>query len=485
MGKTLRGSIWMVVGFGSGHVLRLGSNLILTRLLLPEAFGLMALITVVFVGLCLLSDIGLDASIIQHKRGNDPDFLCTVWTVQIIRGLVLCILACCTAWPLAEFYQLPELVYMIPVASLTVLITGFQTTAVPLCSRNVQLRPLTVYQLLTQVFSTLVTIALAWTYRSVWALVLGSVLAAGFQTIIGYYLLPGISHRFMLDRNAAREIIRFGKWLFVATGIGFIAAQAADKLILGKLVSPELLGIYSVAFSLAQLPASIVNMLMGRVLYASLSEVARRDASVFAQKLLFARNIVWPPLLFLVAALGFLSPMLFKTLWDPRYFAAGWMLQLMLICFWFDGLNSSLNAALMARGDSFASVVYNTAMLVVGFPSMIIGYIYEGVPGMIIGMAAGRAAAHIVLHLMLIVRGVKAWPQDVIAHLWFLSLMMAVLLTSGVSAKFLGMEVSAVGSIVNGDRIPIIVATICTTGALILCLKTLSGMGRAMALQNR
>ena len=87
--KAMRGSAMTIISFGGQNVLRLGSNLILTRLLFPEAFGLMALVQVFMGGLQMFSDLGIQASIIQNSRGDDPDFLNTAWTIQVIRGTCL------------------------------------------------------------------------------------------------------------------------------------------------------------------------------------------------------------------------------------------------------------------------------------------------------------------------------------------------------------------------------------------------------------
>lgn len=81
MARALRSTSWIVLGYGGSQAIRLASNLILTRLLFPEAFGLMALIQVVIVGLTLFSDVGIAPSIAQSKRGDDRDFLDTAWTI--------------------------------------------------------------------------------------------------------------------------------------------------------------------------------------------------------------------------------------------------------------------------------------------------------------------------------------------------------------------------------------------------------------------
>ena len=84
---ALRGAVWTVLGFGLSNLLRLGSSLALTRILAPDIFGLMALAMVFVTGLTLLSDVGTTASVVRSDRGEDPSFLRTVWTVQVLRGL--------------------------------------------------------------------------------------------------------------------------------------------------------------------------------------------------------------------------------------------------------------------------------------------------------------------------------------------------------------------------------------------------------------
>ena len=455
-----------IVGFGSGQILRFGSNLALTRLLFPEAFGLMAIVTVCFIGLEMLSDIGINTSIIQSKRGDDPDFLRTAWTLGVIRGLILWLCACLIAWPAAWFYGEPQLASMIPVSGLTSLLMGFQTTAIPQHSRQMKFGKLTVLRLISQAFGLTVTVLLAWQMRSVWALVLGGVIGTTFQTWLPYRVLPGIRHYIAIDRTCVREIIRFGRWLLFATAMGYLAGQAADKLVLGKLVSPEILGIYSLAFMLAQLPSSVVAALMGQVFYSALSEVARNDDSRYAEKLHHVRDSIWRPLLLLIVSLGFFGPLLFETLWDSRYHAAGWMLQLLLINVWFDGLNSSLNAALLARGDSFASTVQNALMLLIGVPGMMLGYFHGDVAGLIVGMLAGKVAAHVAIHLLLWRQRISVWRQDCGAHLLFFIFAALVVLSSGLKISLPNLAEFRLGVVAQGDPFPIAIALCSTTCAL-------------------
>ena len=85
----LAAGAWSLAGYAVSQVIRFGSNLIMTRLLVPEMFGVMAIATIVMVGLAMFSDLGLRQSIVQSRRGDDPAFLNTAWALQILRGLVL------------------------------------------------------------------------------------------------------------------------------------------------------------------------------------------------------------------------------------------------------------------------------------------------------------------------------------------------------------------------------------------------------------
>src|ERR1700691_1997111 len=87
--RVFSAGAWSLAGYALSFVIRLGSNLVMTRLLVPSMFGVVAIAQLVIVGLSLFSDVGIKPSVIQSKRGSEPDFLNTVWTTQILRGFIL------------------------------------------------------------------------------------------------------------------------------------------------------------------------------------------------------------------------------------------------------------------------------------------------------------------------------------------------------------------------------------------------------------
>src|SRR5579862_3244895 len=111
---AVRGTVWTIVGFGSSQVLRLAFNLILTRLLFPELFGLMALVWAILYGITLFCDIGIGPAVVRDPHGDTPVFLNTAWTLQILRGFGFALLCLLLAYPAAFFYGDARLRWVLP-----------------------------------------------------------------------------------------------------------------------------------------------------------------------------------------------------------------------------------------------------------------------------------------------------------------------------------------------------------------------------------
>ena len=110
-----RAAVWTFLGYGGSMALRLLSNMILTRLLFPGAYALMGLAQIFINGLQMLTDVGVQTGIIQSRHGGDANYLNTAWTVQVIRGLVLCLIAAMLGWPISLLYKEPTLIWLLPV----------------------------------------------------------------------------------------------------------------------------------------------------------------------------------------------------------------------------------------------------------------------------------------------------------------------------------------------------------------------------------
>lgn len=223
-------------------MIRLASNLILTRLLFPEAFGMMVLTMVFMQGLQMFSDVEEAPAIQQSQRGDDPEFLDTAWTIQVGRGFCLWIAACLLAWPAAQIYGEPMLLLLLPAYGLTQVIQGFNPTKMESANRHLILGRVTLLDIATQVADILLAVGLGFWLRSVRALVISGILSMSVQLWLNMAFLPGRQKLFRWEARPARDLINFGKWIFLSTLADFLFHQG-DKLILGRYLPIDQFGV--------------------------------------------------------------------------------------------------------------------------------------------------------------------------------------------------------------------------------------------------
>ncbi|WP_299411816.1 oligosaccharide flippase family protein [uncultured Sulfitobacter sp.] len=401
MARVLRSTSWILLGYGGSQALRLASNLILTRLLFPEAFGLMALISLVTVGLMLFSDVGIAPSIAQSKRGDDPDFLNTAWSIQVIRGVVLWAIATTLAAPFAAFYDAPELAFYLPIAALSLLVTGFNPTRIETAHRHLLMGRLTVLDLTSQIIGLVVMVVLAWWLQSVLALVVGGVVGPLVKLALTWAFLPGPANRFRWEPAAVRELVTFGKWIFLSTAFWFFASQG-DRAVLGKFLSLESLGIYNIAFFLASFAMQLGTAVSGRVMIP-----VYRDAKHEVAKIAKLRAGLSGVTLTLLLGMALAGPWLVGVLYDARYAQGGAIVTLLAVAQIAQVIGMSYDQAALAAGDSRRFFVVSASRAVLQITLLITGVTVFGLVGAIIGMGL----AHILTHPVMIwlARAHDAW----------------------------------------------------------------------------
>ncbi len=382
--RAALGGLWTFSGHFASLAIRLAGNLVLTRLLFPEYFGLMAIVQIFLTGLQMFSDIGITPSIIQNERGNEPRFLNTAWTAQCMRGFALWTVCSLLAWPLAKFYEQPILMYIMPVTGFTAVIAGFNSTNLASARRKLSLARLTLLELSSQSVGLLATIAFAWKYQSVWSLVAGGLVTASTKMMLSHTALPGISNRFTWDREAFDEMFRFGRWIFVTSVLGFLVTQG-DRLILGKLTSIEFVGIYTIAFFLTRACGEAIDKISVGVLFPSFAELHRDRPERLYTNLRKCRLILiaanWMCSLFFIL----FGQQVIDLLYDPRYASAGWMLELLPLGGLVGVVNYTYTNAVLAVGQSRIVALLMATRIAVQLIAMTLGAHWGGELGVVLG----------------------------------------------------------------------------------------------------
>ncbi|MEP7301469.1 MAG: oligosaccharide flippase family protein [Caldimonas sp.] len=422
--RFLGATKWTLIGHVSSQAVRFASSLVLTRLLAPDLYGVMAVGYLVITGLSMISDVGLAGGAIRSKRGDDPVFLDVTWIIAIARGALIMLAALALsgalalgagqAWlPADSVYRDPRIPTLIAVVSLYSLIAGFESTRSIWARRHLELERLVKIDVVCQVVSSACILVWAWFSPTLWALAFGWLVSAVLKTVLSHLALPGPANRFRWNREAYREVLDFGKWVFLSSTLTYLLVTG-DRLLLGAYVNAEAMGFYAIAVLLVGALRTAVQKITAHAALPALSEVARERPEVFKATLYRIRRPLDLVCLLSAGALVYLGQPLVRLLYDPRYAPAGWMLGwlgLSLVAARLDVFEHGLVA--MGRVKLLSSL--NAARLVGLLVLVPLGYHLDETRGAIIGIAASFILNAVVILALQARLGLFEWRRELMA----------------------------------------------------------------------
>ena len=417
---AIRGSMYELMGYGASMVLRLGGNLVLTRFLVPADFGLVAIVSAILYGLEMMSDVGLRMAVIQQPRGDDQDFLDTVWTLQVIRGLTLWTVACAITYPIAQFYEEPQLLALIPVGASATLVSGFCSTSLYTVRRHLRLGLVNLIEFLSRLAAVVVMIGWAMVSPTVWALVAGGV-TAGLVRLVSSYMVPvGYRNRFHWDKEAARGVVHFGKWIFGSTALYYVGSRM-DQFMLGHYMGMATLGVYSFAVMISEAAYAVMAKIIRGVLFPVFSRFAEmgpdRLREAYYQTRLRLDAVSMPALGGLMA----LSQFIIDLGWDERYAAAGWMLQFLCIRAAMGIVLDSCETCFIALGQprwAFFRNLVRTIWVICGIP---VAYSNFGIQGLVWVMGLSELPLFFVMFPAFHKMGFLRLSREILAPIFFVA----------------------------------------------------------------
>lgn len=397
--RAARAGIWGVVEIGLGNLLRLAGNLVMTRLLVPEAFGLMAMVTVIQIALVMFTDLGVTQSVVRSPRGDEPRFLRVAWTVQALRSLGIALLVVAAAGLLALFaprfappgsvYADPVLPALVAVSSLLLVLKGLESTNASLADRRLQLGRLALVALTGQALGLVVMVGFALVHPSVWALLWGGLFGGAVTTVLTHLVFAGPRMAPAWDADIAEELWRFGRNILGASALGFFANNA-DRLILGGLLGIRDFGFYVIAATWALLFVTIVEKLAGQVGLATLSEARRERPEELGRLYVRFSRVIDAICVASFLACLFGGPWLIHLLYPADYAAAAGFVPFLSIMI-LARRYVPLTGLLLSRGDSRALLHVTAIRAVAIFVALPAGDILFGVPGAVLGSALTQA----------------------------------------------------------------------------------------------
>jgi O-antigen/teichoic acid export membrane protein len=348
----------------------------------------------------------------------------TAWTLQSVRGATLWSVAVLLAYPASIFYHDRTLLYALPVLALSTLITGLNSTNLLSLARHMGVKRLFAIDFSTQIVALVITVAWAYRWPSVWALVAGNVLSNIYKVVLSHrqIVAPGVRNRITWDSTCVQEIIHFGKWIFVGTAFFFFASQS-DRLILGRLVPLATLGVYGIAFQLSDVPRAVINAFSQKVGYPFISKMVHLPMPEFRVRFLRYRGLalmVGGVLLSLMVNWGGWAV---THVYPARYAAAGWMVTILALGLWHTLLYQTAAPVLFSLGKSKYAAIGNAAYCVTIILGIPIAFHFFGLPGAVIAVALGDLPNYAIIQYGATREGIRPLRQDLLLTLGYVALL--------------------------------------------------------------
>jgi len=382
----------VIVSVILNNLLRAVSGMVLTRLLVPEVFGISGVIASVQFTVALATDLGFQAFVVRQENGEDKRFLDTVWTVSLIRSLLLALTLAVLALPLSHAFGKPDLAPLIAASGLTFVIEGLTSTSLLTALRHRQILRLSALELAAMVAQIAASAALAWAWGSYWAILGGLFVSGLLKVLFSYTLFADSRRRLRLDPQTLKALWAFSRYV-TGSSIIFLLISQCDKFVLAKLMPLDRFGFYILAGNLASAPLGFAANYASRVLYPTYAQLWRDGAQDLRRQFYEKRRL--PALLYGFGTGGIIgsAPLIVGVLYDDRYADAAGYLQILCLSSLLALPSNAANEALTATGRIRATLEASVVKLVWLSGAGFAGYLLWGQLGLVLAVGLMEAPA--------------------------------------------------------------------------------------------
>src|SRR5690554_6487206 len=268
--SIVSGFIWSFIGQGGYLIIGLVANIILARLLTPFEFGQVGIIMFFIVIAKVLTESGLSGALVRKNDATDEDFS-TVFIFNLIISIVLMLLIIGFSGTIANFYDDPQLKYILIASSSVLLFNAFQITKNARLIKDLKFKKKSKYEVLAILCASIIGITLAFYGYGVWSIVLMQISTALILTLLLWIFEPSIK-KLVFRRNSFKSLYKFG----VNTTLASMINTAFDniyQLILGKYFAISQTGLFYQGKKLQEIPVGVLKSTTLGVVFASLSKV--------------------------------------------------------------------------------------------------------------------------------------------------------------------------------------------------------------------
>jgi O-antigen/teichoic acid export membrane protein len=444
--KAMRGGAWLGSGSVAEQASRFARNMILTRLLAPSAFGTMAIVMSSSAIVAALTEVGVKQAVIQNPKGGEKEYLNAGWWMSLGRSLSMYVIIFAMAPFVAHFYGIAELSALLRVALLSCLFDGATSPRSILAQKEMKFGRWMAISNGGGICGVILTVALSFVIRDVWALAIGFASENAFRCLLSYVLYPGLPS-LGWDFRAVRDLYRYSRQAFGLSFLNLIFSRT-DIFVLGKLYTTTELGLYTMGVALVATPSTFITNMFAQTLFPAFSHV--QDDKERLNRILIEVSS-WLILLGLpgVAVIYFCSRSLLSVIYGARYVDAAGPLAVAAMVIFLNILNAAITCVFTAVGRPGLHRRAVAASAVV----MIIG-IYPACK--LLGVVGGQVAALlaiIVSYLLQVERVREVTGLNLARYAKAFvpaTLVSAGILVAGFGARFLGLATRPIANIALG-----------------------------------
>lgn len=386
-----RGASWLALGNGVTSALGLFSTVILARLLSSEDFGLVAIATAVALMAVALTEVPVAQALI---RGDEPtdDHYHTAWTFALVRGGVLAALLSIAANPIAQIYGDARITNLIYVMSSSLVIGSLSNPKMINFERELVFSRLALLTISDRLTALIVSVTIAFVYKSYWALAFG-ILASQVVRLILSYSFVRYFPRFSLVKR--KEMLSFSIWLMLCSWIRNLNMRS-DPLIVGIFVTPALLGFYTMGSRIASMSMGQIAGTIAPVLFPAFSKM---ESDIYRLRRAYLRaevmlcTVIFPAGVGVAALAG---PLVYLTLGD-KWSASTPVLQVMAISVALSAMEHT-EPLTKAIGRTKALFLRDLRVFAIRLPLLLAGAFLGQAStfGVLLGTVSGKAAGDII-----------------------------------------------------------------------------------------
>lgn len=380
-----------ISSFGAQGTIKLCSSVVMTRMLQPEAWGVITILMAILFVVEMIADMALTTVLIRHEKGDEPRYVNTAWTLRLGRAALNGAIVFLGAPLITHLYASVALTLPLRVCSLWFPIAALESMSFPMAIRHKNSRVVVYAELIALAVSTVFTVAYTYYARDFWGMVYGSLLNRALITAMSYGVYPHMRPRLELDKQAARDLLHFSRFS-MPSSLLTLALSQFDKLVLLRLFDLHLLGIYGVASNIASQVEALIVKISQLVLYPRCADEFRSNPSSFAAACY--RATTWPVASILLPAAVLLGAarLVVAILYDPRYAQTGLVLQALMVRAALLAFESTPVDMLMAAGVYQVILVGNVFRFAATVAGAFAGYYIFGFMGFVYGTALSGLA---------------------------------------------------------------------------------------------